>query len=284
MNAASEFHPQWPDRTVSLRIENVLAVRVGRQRSINFLEEPMIRATLTTCLVAALVALLPTLLPAQQLAPPPTLAMVELDYVQQQLKLDDQQKEQVQQAVQQFSQGNQADVQQVQQAGPAQQEQMLAQARQQAMQRAQQFDQQVQKILQPPQVEQLQKITFHVGAFNALMNSSLATQIKLTPQQQQQIQQSVAGLQQEMTRLQQEIFSAQIKAAEQAFAVLTADQQQQLQTLRDEALKAQSAPPAPTAPVPGGAAPGGTAPGGTAPGGAAPGGAGRAPAPGGQSR
>ena len=234
----------------------------------------MIRAALTTCLAAALVALMPTLVTAQQLAPPPTLAMVELDYVQQQLKLKDQQKEQVQQAVQQYGQGNQADLQQVQQAGPAQQEQVLAQARQQAAQRAQQFDQQVQKILQPAQVEQLQKITFHVGVFIALMNPSLAAEIKLTPQQQQQVQQSVASLQQEMTRLQQEMFSAQIKAAEQAFAVLTADQQQQLQTLRDEALKAQSAPPAPTAPVPGS----------TAPGGAAPGGAGRAPAPGGQAR
>ncbi len=168
--------------------------------------------------------------PAASVYPPvsPT-SLLGLPSVQDELRMTAAQKQQFQTLNDQFNRANQPDMvaaSQLQQG----QEARLNEINQRMFQRFRLFESQVQQLLQPSQLAMLQQIAFHMSVTQALQIPQVAERIRLTPEQQQRVQQiHVAAA--------DKFYQVQRQVADQLLLSLTPQQQQVLQSLNAQATR-----------------------------------------------
>jgi hypothetical protein len=92
------------------------------------------------------------------------------------------------------------------------------------------FERQVQQLLQPSQWAQLDQIAFHLSVTQALAIPQIAAQIRLTPEQQQRVQQIHAAAAEKYFQIQRQV-------AEQLLQSLSPQQQQALQAFNAQAAR-----------------------------------------------
>jgi hypothetical protein len=137
------------------------------------------------------------------------------------------QKQQFRTINDQFNQANQPDMAAINQLQQGQ-EAKYNEIQQRMLQRYRIFESQVHQLLQPSQLTLLRQIAFRMSVTQALQIPQIEERIRLTPEQQQRVQQiHVAAA--------DKFYQVQRQVAEQVLQTLTSQQQQVLQSLNAQA-------------------------------------------------
>jgi hypothetical protein len=154
----------------------------------------------------------------------PSYYLLGMEQVQNDLKLTDQQKQQIQQLTDAYTQESQQELQTLRELPPNQRQAKLAAAQQRSMQRIETLRQRLEGMLQPKQLEQVRQIAFRMAVPNALSNPSVLGQLQVSEKQKQQLEQIRQQTQQKAWQLEQDM-------GEQSFQVLTPPQQKALREM-----------------------------------------------------
>lgn len=158
----------------------------------------------------------------------PSYYLLGMEQVQNDLNLTDQQKQQIQQLTENYTQESQQELQALRELPPEQRQAKLAEAQQRAAKRIDTLRQRLEGVLQPQQLTQLQQTAFRMAVPNALNNPAIVDRLQVTEKQKQQLEQVRQQTQQKLWQLEQEM-------AEQSLQVLTPQQQKTLRTMSAQA-------------------------------------------------
>jgi hypothetical protein len=159
----------------------------------------------------------------------PATTLLSMASVQDELRMTAAQKQQFRMINDQLNQANQPDATALNQLRDGQ-ETRANELQQRMYQRWRIFERQVQQLLQPSQWAQLDQIAFHLSVTQALAIPQIAAQIRLTPEQQQRVQQIHAAAAEKYFQIQRQV-------AEQLLQSLSPQQQQALQAFNAQAAR-----------------------------------------------
>jgi hypothetical protein len=144
--------------------------------------------------------------------------LLGMDQVQDQLKLDDKQKEQIKKLNQTYTEESQQELQTLREMAPQEQQKKLPEAQRRAMKRVDTLRQSLEGVLTDPQRKELRQLSFQMAVPQALNNPQLLDRLQITDKQKQQLQAVRDKTQQKLWGLEQEM-------AKDTLDVLTPDQQ-----------------------------------------------------------
>lgn len=157
----------------------------------------------------------------------PSYYLLGMEQIQQELNLNQQQKDQIEQLSQAYNQQSEQELQALRELPPASQQQKLAEAQQRAVTRIETLRQKLEGVLTEQQLGELNQISFRMAIPTALNNPQVVERLQVSPKQQEQLQQVRQKAQEKLWTLEQEM-------AKESLEVLTSEQQKILRQMRDQ--------------------------------------------------
>lgn len=157
----------------------------------------------------------------------PSYYLLGMEQIQQELNLNQEQKDKIEQLSQAYNQQSQQELQTLRELAPEERQQKLVEAQQRAVKRIETLRQNLEGVLTDKQQEQLQQISFRMAVPTALNNPQVVQRLQISEKQQEQLQQVRQKTQEKLWDLEQDM-------AKQSLEILTPEQQKILRQMRDQ--------------------------------------------------
>jgi hypothetical protein len=157
----------------------------------------------------------------------PSYYLLGMEQIQQELKLDQKQKDQIEQLSQNYTQQSQQELQALRETAPEERQQKLGEAQRRAAQRVETLRQKLEGVLTEKQLDELNQIAFRMAVPTALNNPQILDQLQVSEKQKE-------GLQKVRERTQEKLWGLEQDMAKESLQVLTPEQLKMLREMSQQ--------------------------------------------------
>jgi hypothetical protein len=157
----------------------------------------------------------------------PSYYLLGMEQIQQELKLDQKQKDQIEQLSQNYTQQSQQELQALRETAPEERQQKLVEAQRRAAQRVETLRQKLEGVLTEKQLDELNQIAFRMAVPTALNNPQILDQLQVSEKQKE-------GLQKVRERTQEKLWGLEQDMAKESLQVLTPEQLKMLREMSQQ--------------------------------------------------
>lgn len=157
----------------------------------------------------------------------PSYYLIGMPQIQQELKLDQKQKDQIEQLSQNYTKESQQEIQALRETAPEERQQKLAEAQRRATKRVETLRQKLEGVLTEKQLDELHQIAFRMAIPQALNNPQILDRLQISDKQKEALQKVREKTQEKLWVLEQDM-------GKESLQVLTPEQQKAIREMSQQ--------------------------------------------------